>query len=406
MTGNTENTVVDDQDLQQALDILILDYETWDRLDDQFSGFNLFEAIGHVRSEERHSAFLGFLLDPQAQHGLGDEFLTRFLQEVLRELPPDERSVNLVEISVADLSRVMVLREHHGIDILAIDETNRLVIVIENKVDSSEHSNQLQRYRSYVEGTYADFRHLFVYLTVEREEPSDAEYVSFDYNEVASIVEEMLRRRGSVLGVGSRLALEHYLEILRRHIVPNEELIKLARDIYQKHKTALEFIFEQRPDQQLEISEYAASLVEDEPEVGLERQTKSYVNFCPVGWTDVANFNAVDPLKWTKTGRSLLFEFRNSANGLQLTLVLGPCEQELRLRIYEFCGKHPKVFPGHSKPMGRYWATLYSRKVLTKKQLEGQELDALKQLTAKWWQGFLKEDFLRIRSVLENEFAN
>ena len=406
MTGNTENTLSEDREIQPALDALLLDHETWDQLEDQFSGFNLFEAIGHVRAEERHSDFFAFLLDPQAPHGLGDEFLTRFLQEVLKQLPSDDRPVNLVEMSVADLSPAMVLREHHNIDILAIDETNQLVVVIENKVDTSEHSNQLERYRSYANDTYPEFRRVFVYLTVEGEPPSDANFVAFSYTQIAVLVEEVLRRRGSTINVGAKLALEHYLEMLRRHIVPNEELIKLARDIYKKHKTALEFIFEQRPDQQLEISDYTVTLVRNEASIELVRHAKSYTQFCPADWRNMPKFNATDTSKWTKTGRSLLFEFRNNVNGLQLTLVLGPCEPELRKRIYDFCTSHPEEFPGIAKPMGAQWSTLYSKKMLTKNQLGTQEMDALKDRIGEWWDRFLRDDMLRIRSALEAEFAN
>ena len=36
--------------------------------------FNIFEAMGAVHVEVRHSEFLSFLLDPYQNHGLGDTF--------------------------------------------------------------------------------------------------------------------------------------------------------------------------------------------------------------------------------------------------------------------------------------------------------------------------------------------
>ena len=72
----------DDASFQQdvkALEALVVDNPDLERLEALLDQFNIFEAIGAVRQEVRHSDFLAFLLNPQQNHGLGDTFLKRLL---------------------------------------------------------------------------------------------------------------------------------------------------------------------------------------------------------------------------------------------------------------------------------------------------------------------------------------
>ena len=101
------------------------------RLETLLSRFNLFEAVGAVRHELRHSDFLAFLLDPSRTHGLGPAFLHRFLEAAL-------------DLDSVDFGRAYVLREWHHSDILIVDEASRFAVIIENKIGTGEHSDQVQ----------------------------------------------------------------------------------------------------------------------------------------------------------------------------------------------------------------------------------------------------------------------
>ena len=52
------------------------------RLESLLKRFNLFEAMGVIRQELRHSDLLACLLDSSQSHGLGTIFLTELLQAV------------------------------------------------------------------------------------------------------------------------------------------------------------------------------------------------------------------------------------------------------------------------------------------------------------------------------------
>src|SRR5947208_14779518 len=110
------------------------DLEELERLLDQF---NIFEAMGPVHLEERHSDFLAFLLNPRQSHGLGDTFAKRLLQNVTRNAPSGSLPVSPIHLDLWDLDQMLVLRERQSIDILLLDETNQLAVIIENKIHSS-----------------------------------------------------------------------------------------------------------------------------------------------------------------------------------------------------------------------------------------------------------------------------
>jgi len=67
-----------------ALESLVVDNPYLERLETLLGQFNIFEALGAVRVEARHSDFLGFLLSPQKNHGLGDAFARRLYERVLQ----------------------------------------------------------------------------------------------------------------------------------------------------------------------------------------------------------------------------------------------------------------------------------------------------------------------------------
>ena len=73
-------------EMASAIEALLLDDDGIPSVSAYLGGFNVFEAIGHTRSEERHSDFLAFLLDPNETHGLGAEVLRRFVVTILKSM--------------------------------------------------------------------------------------------------------------------------------------------------------------------------------------------------------------------------------------------------------------------------------------------------------------------------------
>lgn len=401
----SESDTASDEDLHKALEDFVLDSEVIRNLEAEFGGFNVFEAIGHTHAEERHSDFLSFLLDPQRPHGLEDEFLKRFVQEALKNAGRADRPLDLVEFSTMDLGGTSVLREHQNIDLLAVNSSGKFVLVIENKVRSTEHSSQLQKYRDYIEKKYPDHGRLFVYLTPDTLEPSDKSYIAVGYDVVADLVDEVLQTRASSMLPTFRVALEHYLQVLRRHIVSDPKLTQLAQAIYQKHKTALDFIFEQKMDLQSEIMPVLRKLVEEQTNIVSDRSTKAYLNFVPEEWEAIPELKQTPKTEWTRSGRSVMFEWQNHQNKVRLILVMGPTENsEIRDRIFSFCASQKSLFKGLTDKVYPKYMTLYSRPVLTLKKLEDGNLEEIRSEITEKWASFLSSDFQSIRDALISVF--
>lgn len=271
----TENDPTEDFERLQAFVVSNPDLEKLESLLDEF---NLFEAIGAVRQEVRHSDFLAYLLNPRQNHGLGDTFVKRFLQKAIL-LANQPQSITPIDLDLWDLDEIDVRREWQNIDILLLDETqeHRFAVIIENKVLSGEHSNQLQRYRKIIQQHYPGVRLLCLFLTPDGGEPSDPSYIPISYDLVCRLIEELTEMRASTLGPDIQVMMRHYTRMIRRYIMENEELAELCKKIYKRHQRALDLIYEYRPDQQAEIRELLDTLIKSCPECELDTSSKTYI---------------------------------------------------------------------------------------------------------------------------------
>jgi len=111
-----------------ALAAFVLGNSELEELERLVARFNIFEALGVVRQELRHSDFLAFLLDPNEAHGLGDVFVRQFLLRIVQGSPRAGPRIS-IDIALRNLSGVTVRREWQNIDILLLDEANRTAVV-------------------------------------------------------------------------------------------------------------------------------------------------------------------------------------------------------------------------------------------------------------------------------------
>src|SRR5258708_36134901 len=91
---------------RKALEALVVDNPDLERLEALLDQFNMFEVIGAVRQELRHSDFLAFLLDPQQNHGLGDAFFKRLLQTILMSVQHTNVPRTQIDLDVSSLTQM------------------------------------------------------------------------------------------------------------------------------------------------------------------------------------------------------------------------------------------------------------------------------------------------------------
>lgn len=232
-------------------DRALIDFEVKDG-----PSFTIFDAVGMKRLEIRHSAFIAWLLEPSEKHGLGDEFAQRIVA-LLAERSPEPGYDGFREAVssglLSDLANATVVRESEAhIDLLFKTVGpqrlggRRLVICIENKVDSWLHDDQLQRYREYVEREYAEYDHrVFVFLSpsgtrVPPPEDDPDLWIPLSYADIRHCLPNGERPGGTGIEARNRqralLYVEEYAEFVRKNLMVDRERNVAIERLYARHR--------------------------------------------------------------------------------------------------------------------------------------------------------------------------
>ncbi len=380
-----------EEDLK-ALENFIVGNAELEKLEAMLDRFNIFEAVGLVRQEVKHSTFLAFLLDPQARHGLGDAFAKRLLQEAIMSAPNAFAPVTLIELSLWDIVQMEVRREWKRIDIFLLDEREKLAVIIENKIGSGEHGDQLARYYEAVREEYPDHRLLALYLTPGGDEPSHPEYLQVDYRAVCEILDELAESRASVIEPDAKVLIEHYTEMLRRHIVGDSEIARLSQQIYQKHSRAIDLIVKHQYKSQEEIRDQIGQLcnilIDEQENFDLRYSGKNKIGF--------------EIRYWRVADTEFLFEFWNFPRSLELKLFIGPGSKKVRQGLFQMVRNNSETFASQ-QGLGGQWSVAYNLRLL-EEPLYSEATDAEREAEIrKNWADFLENDLPRIDAALKQE---
>lgn len=392
---------------RRVLEQFVIENSELETLEDALSEVNLFEAVGAVRSELRHSDFLAFLLDPSQNHGLGDLVLRRITQTAVTRTSASAELPSAVDLDSWDLDDTLVTRESDNIDLFLVNERLQFLVLIENKLDTKEHTEQLRRYRQRVEEQYPRYKKILLFLTVDGEAPSDNAYISITHGDICKVIQKILDSRSSRLGPDVVTLLRHYCAMIGRHFMEDAETARLARSIYQKHKVALDYIFEQRPDLQSSISSTLTDLIKKEQELLLDHYSKAYTHFIVREWDEIPPLTK--SRGWTPSGRVLLFEFRNDGTKLQLALIIGPGHEsyhtQARQRLFDVATQTPETFKPSSKAIGLKWSQIWARPFLVQRDIEEGDMETMKEKIDRTWRSFLDKDLPQIRALVRKAFG-
>lgn len=377
----------------RILEEFIINNPELEKLEEIVNTFNIFDALKLVNYEIRHSIFLSWLMDPQETHGLKDYFLKSFLKfAALKASQLEKSEVSVFDIDCWDLNDAEVLREWKNIDILIRCDEQKFICVIENKIYSKEHSDQLQKYRKIIQEEYPEYKKLFIYLTVEGDIPSDERYIPINYGEIVSMIEHLIESKKDKLSPEILLFISHYKDMVRRYIMKDSEIQELCRKIYQRHKKALDLIFEYKPDKLYEVYECLVEIIKKDSELILDDSTKSYIRFIPKS----LDFIPKQGEGWTKSKRILLFEFKNFSQGLSLHLIIGPGSENIRKIIYNKAKENADIFNNSNRKLTSGWFSLYKKHILKPSDYEDIDVEKIKELLERELQKIKNTDLLKI----------
>jgi PD-(D/E)XK nuclease superfamily protein len=367
----------------EALEDFVQDNPELEELEAILDDFNPFTALRLTRQELRHSAFVRWLMDPRETHGLGPYFL-RSILKFLAKAGGETPAGSVIEIDSWTHESTSVHAEWQNIDVFVRDDRIGLIVVIENKVDTGEHSAQLQRYRSLVERQFPSYQRFFGYLTINRDEPSDTSYVPITHGDVAAIVEKALERRHHQIAPDVATFLRHYVAMIRRHVLEDSDVQELCRKIYATHQRALDVIFENRPDRAADVYELLLTIIGDRTDVKLAPSRKSWVRFIPTTLEALPKQGT----GWGDSGHLILFELMQGKGDVRLKVTLGPGDEGTRGAMAARIAAQGSVFNRATTVPTRWWGFHMSPSWISKKDYREADLEYLEERLRKRFEEF------------------
>lgn len=355
---------------EQALKEFLLDIECLDPLSAWTSKFNLFDILRIKRVEIRHSNMLAWLVNPSENHGLGDEIIRGFIRFVVSSFGENEDVFSTLLMDGYDFS---ILREWRNIDLLAVSPKERFVLCIENKIDSTEHDDQLTRYRAIVDETYPEFKKMYIYLSPDGAEPSDSAFwCSMSYEDVLSIISNA--RSKVQLLPDAELLIDNYVEAIRRDIVGDERLAQICAAIYAKHQRALDLIFENKPDRASDVADIFKRWTVMKAATGQivaapEKCCKSYARFKTPFMTEILPDVDGAQSGWN-TPNYYFYEICNNG-GLGFRIQLALSSRNIPAELRAVCDRINAHFPSRQQKENWQWRTPFS----TRSSKIDEELD-------------------------------
>lgn len=372
-------------------------------LEKRLQRFNIFEALGAVRAELRHSDFLAFLLDPQQSHNLGAAFLQYLLQEILVLSSGTRFNVIPDDLAQWSLTGVTVRREWRHIDILILDNAGEWAIIIENKIDADERPGQLEEYYEAVRQYYPGRTIIAIFLTKDGRSPKNpnSPFMPLDYRVVSEVLERVrvVSEQAQHGDTHALIAIAHYIGMLRRYVVSDSDIAQLCRKIYAEHQRALDLIYQHRPMPHLSIKDALKAMVQEDAKFKLEVDRSSrYMMMTVREWGKLPALQL--------SGRcALVYVFGFSDSHIQLSLQIGPFrpkeESSLRRRLLDMAASHRPPFHPPQETGSPQYTSIYTADFLERSpvSLEPQEVEEIRRK----WSDLLAADgdFFAISSIVE-----
>lgn len=382
-------------------------------LEDQRSEFDALEFIGRLglysgsdlwAREEFHSGVLAWLLHPKGTHGIGANFLKRFLARVGAQ----------TAASYADWSGATVHPEWYSevdgklgyLDILVLNEEHQALCAIENKIFSGEHSEQLTRYRKALERRYSDreFSKLYVFLTPDGTEPYHEEerkhWTTMTYATVLDVLRQVIEDRENPVKEDVRVFLRQYMTTIRRNIVPETSLQQLARKIYLEHRDAIELINQYRPDFIAEAKPLFKEAINRQHGWTVTYEENRFFGFRPDSWRPYITIpDEYDLLRFQ-------LDWRFDGNYPRLGLVIPPVSdtnREVREKLHQACLQQGNRFPGIQRRGDSWLWLVWTGPILGESDYSNwQDQAAIQAKIEAWFEKFTTELFPPMNDVIVN----
>ena len=408
--------VGDNQGRIAALEGLSTDLPSLKKLiGEQRAEFDALAFAGVSRSEAFHSKVLAWLLDPRGSHGAGEHFLRGFLLQATAQAGSARIGTGPLAVNAAfDWSATRVRREWaHAVDgdkgyldILLLNEEAAFLCAVENKIGSSEHDEQLTRYRKALVNQYPDFDRHHVFLTPGGTLPYRTEeqrwWTPVEYSQVLRLVEETRKNSANPVPKDVGVFLQQYSTTLRRKIVSDVDTNaqQRARQIYLTHREAIEFLIENKPDLVSEMSQLFAKAIDGQEAWKADWKQPDLVFFRSADWDRFEAFKT--GTGWGDFKSLVTFAFDLRQPHPRLICTLGPgTDEAIRGKIHAGISRQPGLFSCAGEVLNTSYTRLDVKEPITKDaDLVDWDNPAVRAKLTNWVSAFAETDFPKMNNII------
>lgn len=391
-----------DKDDKAILELL-RDIDILNKVKEKINDFNVFEILGIVNNEIRHSNMIAWLFNPNESHNLGSQFIKYFIKEYINLMGDQTNYRELVKLLLNDFDDAMVLREWNHIDILVVSQESNFLIAIENKIWSKESGSQLVRYHNILEKEFVGYEKFLFYLTPDGLESSQSDiWMNISYTFILRCINKCMKTNS--INEETKHFLNQYIEILRRYILEDEELIKICEEIYFKHKRALDLIFEYKPDIYNNISTLLQNTINENDDLILDDSNKTFIRFSSKK-IDECVAKEGNNGEWTSTNRLLLLEVHNKGHRVNLALVIGPGEENTREKLHKIAINNPDVFKKHRNKLSPKYSNIYSNELYRFDKSNEEDFEEILNKIEKQFNKFIMKELPKIEQIIYKNFT-
>ena len=280
-----------------------------DKIKNSVMNFNILEITGMGSQEIKHSNILAWMFS-NSEHNLEYKILEDFLKNIVEFTEVSEAKKFLkhyIYLPQKD-KNITIYREKDNIDLLIVDNANKVVIAIENKVYANERSDgkyggQLKNYCKIVDENYKNFKNkIFIYLTIDGLSPESEEnqkiWLNATHEMIGEAVEDILEKQ--TILPKAEMILTSYVDLLkRRNIMSDKNLEELCKKIWDKNSKALDILFRYRTTNLDKLYDLIASKYsfysEESSDIKFDAIDKIYKYVYDEEWYD-ADYRAIDIL--------------------------------------------------------------------------------------------------------------
>jgi hypothetical protein len=283
-------------------------------LEKKLDQFDLFRILKIASREVTMSSILAWILDPNESHNMGDYFLRQFLLNIIIQNKSNEhlnsRVFSIINLDILNLSDIYVQTEEvfsnkrRG-DISLVDNSNKIYILIENKIFSGEGDSQTTSYYQEAQKRYEGYDKLFVYLTPDGDSPEDPHFLPLSYSTIKDLLVDLMENKRDELSESSYLVIDQMKKNIDDNIT-EQTLNDLCLRLYNNHKIAIDLIIAAKPATKHYYQNMALKVVKALDEEWDYKCTNSYCAIFKKSWVDKLS---------TTTGFSIVhYEFNHLAN--------------------------------------------------------------------------------------------